>query len=463
MDTSIFPATPIAISPKRQALVLLGWLVLLTFLHGLLYLAIVPPWQHYDEPTHFEYVRLVALWDRRPAKNEIDLATNREIADSMYRFSFWQPGVRPNLFGAESPNIGFSEKVHPPLYYALAAIPVRSLRFLPIEDQLYAARMVAVMLYVLVVVCAWRVAVVLAPERLSLQIAVPLTTMLVPAFADQMSAVNNDALVNFGTSALLLGCVWLIRAGSRPTSLVLAVLGLTVAVLTKRTALVGVVPFALALLWSLRRQPMRWWIWPALIAGFVLVVGFIALDPWGGWMVRPWLVELDRRYLRLSLDQLVASLFDWGNSNRNYALFFDVLFSSFWMHFGWGNIQLAWGWVWIMRAVVLVGIVGLFVAGLQPHTDSEHWQRRIVWLFVATVLVAWLAAVVRFEAEQSNYIPRGRYVHLAIVPTIWLLVLGFERLTPRRWRVYSLLGLVLFFVLIDTVAWLGTLSVFFYG
>src|ERR1043166_5426812 len=70
-------------------------LLLLALLHGLLYLAIVPPWQHYDEPTHFEYARLIALWNRPPILNEADLTTNREIADSMYRFRFWTPGVRP--------------------------------------------------------------------------------------------------------------------------------------------------------------------------------------------------------------------------------------------------------------------------------------------------------------------------------------------------------------------------------
>src|SRR6185369_4716004 len=96
-------------------------LVVLALLHGLLYLAITPPWQHYDEPTHFEYARLIALWDRVPGLQEADRSTNREIADSIYRFRFEPPDARPNLLGLEAANIGFNEKVHPPLYYTVVA------------------------------------------------------------------------------------------------------------------------------------------------------------------------------------------------------------------------------------------------------------------------------------------------------------------------------------------------------
>ncbi|MFL5800525.1 MAG: hypothetical protein ACJ8CR_02150 [Roseiflexaceae bacterium] len=446
----------------RAAGMLPGLLLALALLHGLLYLLIVPPWQHYDEPTHFEYVRLIALWDRWPALNETDLATSREIADSMYRFRFWQPGVRPNLFGAQPPNIGISEKLHPPLYYSVAAVPVRWLRHLSIEQQLYAARLIAVLLYLLVVICAWRIATIVAPDRPLIQLIVPLLIILVPAFADQMSAVNNDSLVNFSITALLLGCVLLIRDGLRPLPLLLATLGLAVAVLTKRTALVGALPFGLALLWSIRRNPLRWWAWLAGTMMLGIVVGYAALE-YGpaGWTIRPWLADLDRRYLRISLEQIAALLPNWASISPSYPLVFDVLFTSFWVRFGWGNVGMGWVWDWAMHAVVLAGVVGLIAALWSRGGDRLLWQRRVVWLFAVTVLVAWIAAVARFEAQPGGYIPRGRYMHLAIVPTVWLLALGFERVVPRRWRAHSLLGLVLFFAALDLAALGGALSDFY--
>jgi hypothetical protein len=53
-------------------------------------------------------------------------------------------------------------------------------------------------------------------------------------------------------------------------------------------------------------------------------------------------------------------------------------------------------------------------------------------------------------------------MHLAIVPVIWLLALGIERLVPYSWRTHSLLGLTLFFALLDLAAWAEALNTFYY-
>jgi hypothetical protein len=117
---------------------------------------------------------------------------------------------------------------------------------------------------------------------------------------------------------------------------------------------------------------------------------------------------------------------------------------------------------WTLRAVVLASVVGLTVAAVRARRVPASWRRRVAWLFVVTILVAWLAALVRFEAQESLYVPRGRYMHLAIVPTIWLLALGIEQLVPLRWRTHSLFALTLLFGLIDIAAWAGALSNFYY-
>jgi hypothetical protein len=446
----------------RCPYLLLGILLPLALLHGLLYLVIVPPWQHYDEPTHFEYARLIAIWGHPPATNETDLTTNREIADSMYRFRFWPPNFRPNLASSTPPNIGLNEKVHPPLYYNIVAVPVRWGLTFGIESQLYAARMVAVVFYTLVIACAWRIATIAAPDRPLLHGIVPLILILVPAFADQMSAVNNDSLVNFSTTVLLLGCVLLIRDGLRPLALILAMLGLVVALLTKRTALVGLVPFVLALFWSLWRRPLRWWVWLAALFGCVLLAATLAIGyDAGNLSIRPWLLDFDRQYLRLALDRIVV-LPNWGDISRTYPGLFDILFRSFWMGFGWGAVEPGRGWDWALRVVVVAALIGLLLAALRARRAVALWQRRVLWLFFATTVAAWLAIIARFATEQSSYIPRGRYMHLALVPTVWLLVLGVERLVPSRWRAHALIALALFFAVLDTVSWAEILIGFYY-
>ncbi len=452
-----------------------GLVLLLAFLHGLLYLAIVPPWQNFDETGHFEYVRSMALNHKGEQHAEADLLTRREIADSMYRFRFWSDGIRPDLFSPQAPQVGISQRVHPPLYYMLAAVPVRWTQYLSIETQLYAARLVSLGFYMLTVLTAWQLGRLVAPDQPLLQTTVLLLLIMTPAFANMMTAVNNDVLVNFSMACVLLGCVHLIRDGLRPLSLTLVVLSLTVAIGSKRTAVVAIVPVALSLLWALRRQPIRWYAWVTVGSLVLVMAGCGAFEyapakgsegTWHLFQARPWLVELDQAYLRLQVNYTIQSLSDWERSRQVYPGLINILFTSFWMHFGWGHVRMGAGWEHAMLGVVGIASVGLvrqFVWGRQPLALA---QQRWIWLAVVMVVAAWLSAMIRVHPLSPPgtwmYIPRGRYMHLALLPTLWLLVLGYNGFVPQRWRRYSLSALVLFFVLLDLVAWAVTLMNFYY-
>ncbi len=454
---------------------LIRYLLPLAFLHGLLYLALVPPWQHYDEPTHFEYARLVALLERRPESGEVDRETNRKIADSMYRFGFWSPGVRPDLLGPQGPNIGITQFVHPSLYYTLVSVPVDWLRYLSVETQLYAARLVSLGLYLCIIVVAWRVCTLLLPDDYLSQVSVPLLIILTPAFSDMMSATNNDVLVNFSITTLLLGCVLLVRDGIQPVPLLLALLSLSVALLSKRTAVVGIVPFTLALFWSLRRRPMHWWLYSLILVGGVLgaIVISVRLAAFGEgssiqqpFVLRSWLIDLDRHYLRLSLEQIFGSLFDWERTRGLYPSVGRVLFASFWMRFGWGHVKIGILWEYGMLGLVMLGGIGLLLQGIHWRRRFSIWQQRCIWIFIVTLLAAWFAALIRVHPLPPEatgfYVPVGRYIHLAILPTIWLLLWGIQGVVRQRWRAYSVCMLVLFFIAIDTTAWSYTLVNFYY-
>ncbi len=450
-----------------------GLVLLLAFLHGLLYLAIVPPWQNFDETGHFEYVRSMALNGEQHAQAE--RLTRHEIADSMYRFRFWSAGVRPDLFSPEGPQVGISQRVHPPMYYLLAALPVRGTQYLSIETQLYVARLVSLGFYMLTVLVAWQLGRLVAPDQPLLQTTVLLLLIMTPAFANMMTAVNNDVLVNFSMACVLLGCVYLIRDGLRPWSLVLVALSLIVAIGSKRTAVVGIVPVALTLLWTVYRESIRWHVWVTVISVVLLVGGCGAFEyapavgsegTWHLFQARPWLVELDQAYLRLQVDHVIQSLSDWERSRQVYPSLIYILFTSFWMHFGWGHVRMGTGWERAMLGVVGVATIGLVRQVLWRQQPLALAQRRWILLAVVTVAAAWVAAIMRLHPLPPPgtwmYIPRGRYMHLALLPTLWLLVLGYNGLVPRRWRRYSLSVLVLFFMLLDLAAWAVTLINFYY-
>jgi hypothetical protein len=59
---------------------------LLALVRGLLYVALIPPWQGPDEAGHFESVRLFAELGRIPGRADVSPTLEREIVDSMARY-----------------------------------------------------------------------------------------------------------------------------------------------------------------------------------------------------------------------------------------------------------------------------------------------------------------------------------------------------------------------------------------
>lgn len=440
------------------------WLFALALLHGLVYLLLVPPWQHYDEPNHFEYAAQIAAGEAQ-APGPASVALSREIADSMYRYAFWPPGVRPDLLAPGPVLLGISQRVHPPLYYSLVALPLGWVRYLAVETQLYTARTVSVLLYALTVLAAWRIAVTVAPDEPTIQLAFPLAVLLMPTFADLMAAVNNDVLLNMAATTALLGAVLLVRDGLRPLALALTGLGLLVAVLAKRTGLTLLPVVGLALFWALRRTRLNPWLvvggaLALLILGALAALRPVTVDGPGGahtvLAARGWLTAIDTAYLRLDLDNWIRSVSDPALIGRRYEALVVVAFTSFWNRFGWGDITAGQGWDWGFAVLALAALLGLARGLLTARDQVQLWQQRTIWLFFIAVILGWAAIFARLHPlpplEVTVYVPRGRYMFWALAPTLWLMLLGLQLLLPARWRPHSRWALVALFAVFDLVA-----------
>lgn len=262
---------------EKSSLILL---LALTFLRGVLYISVVPPWQHYDEPTHFERVYWVAQSDVSPAYSDRSLSLPEEIFASMRQFDFWDPDPCPDPPTPYEEAPGFRDLglVSQPLYYYLSAPFQVPLRHAPIEVQLYAGRLVSVALYLLTVLVAYFLLRDLFPEDREIRLAVPMLIAFIPAYTDQMSALNNDAGAVAIFSLLLWGIVRLMRRGLSLCSLAwvmgVAVLGF----LTKRTAMVGVLLAFVAI--PLGRRTVSWRIWA--VGGATALVLIISCFSWSG-------------------------------------------------------------------------------------------------------------------------------------------------------------------------------------
>lgn len=262
--------------PSRMTLVILG----VALLQGVIYLLLLPPWQHYDEPSHFEYARLYADLQRRPTENDVDFELRRTIIASMMEHNFYHNLPPPNLTAKEVV-IGHAQFDHPPGYYALTSIPLRFAGHLPVTDQLYLMRIVSLLFYLGTVAITIGMMRELTPLGHPLRWGVSLALVLLPAVADVMTAAHSDSGAVFVATLLLWGVVRLVMRG--PSLLnVLWLLGASfVAVMTKNTVtlLVPLVPFAiLVAYWKYSRRP---WRTLALLGMTVIVVGLVAVLDWG--------------------------------------------------------------------------------------------------------------------------------------------------------------------------------------
>lgn len=258
-----------------------GLVLLVALIHGLLYQTIIPPWQHYDEPGHFEYAWLFANQPGAPAYGSHDQAMRREMLGSMIEHRFFENlDFLPSLVAQGDPIwIGVPQTGDLPAYYWLAAMPLRLIRFSDITFQLKTARLVSLGLYLLVVLAAWGVARELVEEGDALRWLAPLGVALLPALADLMSAVNNDVGAIAVFSCFFWSGMRIIRRGFSWPAAAALIGSAVLSYFTKATAAVAVVLVVIPLIYAIRTPAYRRIAAAGLILGGVSAVAL--LFTWG--------------------------------------------------------------------------------------------------------------------------------------------------------------------------------------
>lgn len=250
-------------------------------IHGLIYVFLIPPWQHYDEPTHFEHAWLIANRSGFPEIGDYDLAMQREVAASMVEHDFFkQIGGSPDLLSQDEPiRLGYSELRHPPLYYVLVSLPLRVLPYANLGLQLRMSRLFSWSLYLLTLWISYQVARKLAMSFL-LRMSVPGFIAILPAFADLMSSVNNDVAAVAAFSLFLLASVHLLIDGFSVLRVAWVIGTAVLCLFTKNTVAPAVllVPLLIFMRLCVTRGKFPWCI--GIIAGCILI-GLVATLSWG--------------------------------------------------------------------------------------------------------------------------------------------------------------------------------------
>ncbi len=244
----------------RREPLLLGLILLLAALNGLLHVFLVPPWQHYDEPGHYEYVWLLLDRQRLPRPGEYDQAMRREVLSAMIEYDFFRGlGPPPNLLQQDKPLwLPFPQTTDRPFYYLLVALAVRPLRYTDVITQLYAARLVSWGLYLMSILLAYAIVSELVPRGHHLRLAVPAFMALLPAYTNLMTAVNNDVGAVAVFTLFLWGGVRLLVRGLSLVRLVWVAGTAALCLWTKNTVAVTLPLLGLLLVMAALRRGWNW-------------------------------------------------------------------------------------------------------------------------------------------------------------------------------------------------------------
>lgn len=394
-----------------------------------------------DEQHHYFTARQIAKTGRLPVATDDTLARQEAAQPPLYYLlsallvapidtapaepTLWaNPYVRPGHFDSV---ININSYVHTPVEawpwrgYTLAA---------------HLVRFFSVLLGLGTLVCIYASGRLLWSYASHRALMATALVAFLPQYIFLHSAVTNDVLIIFLCSAVLWQLIrlWV----DRITSWRLLALGLTLglAVLSKTTGLLLLVPTGLVIVLLVWRDG-RWTRFAEYAA--LVLVPVILLSGWLFW--RNWTLYEDFLAVKVFVERAGG---DRHFTLRQVLYDLDRVWQSAIAVFGWMNL-VAPRWVYLVwDALVVLGVVGLFMGGVRASANwlsedredsarSARLARFRRWLLVGAlaiwpvlVFVAWVRFAMRTPADQ------GRLLFPALLPVSLVLAYGLSRWS-RRW------------------------------
>ena len=230
-------------------------ILVLGFVHGLIYVFLIPPWWHHEEPGHFEYVWLVANRDHWPQWQDYDNDLRKQIAESMFASGHGNLfNVSPKSLADDPINIGGSPVGRKPVYYWLASWPLKLVIEQSVLVQLYVLRLTSFVLFLFSLWLAWLAMEELTSIENPLRWIVPFSLALFPGYLDNMTSVHDDVIGAVVAALFLWLSIRIIKKGISISVLAGWIVSIVLCFYSRDTTLPLVFLAPLVLLFSLFKQ-----------------------------------------------------------------------------------------------------------------------------------------------------------------------------------------------------------------
>ena len=450
------------LAPRLRSAPLATWLILSAVaLAGVAHIALLPPWEGYDEFAHYSYVQQIADTGTIPLLNRDRISTTVDEYNGPFPYGNGDPpfdvtgketyrGFRahraPKLTAGElqyrpatRPNW---EAQHPPLFYALLAPLYTLTKHLDFTLHLFILRLAAwtIAFAGLAVGVTGTLRLVEGNARNTRPILAAFP-FLVPEFFPEMARLGSDSLCLPLMSAVWLLCLRLTGDKARTADAVFLGTTLGLGLLTK-AFFIPIAAGACAAIAVCGRgsRPRQ-----------LLLVGLLAFVFGGWWYVRNLLL----------LGSITGSA-DFTNATA------AVVWNGLWSNVsilglleGLGRLvfTFAWAGTWSLARLpealiaVPVLLVALTCGAWLAQLKSLPSNARLPLFLLGPFVLGLLTHMIVWLAMTRTTVTPGWYLHIAAVPIAFAMALGWK--WPRLLNVLATLS-----VLVGIVAWILQLSLF---
>ncbi|MDP8275402.1 MAG: glycosyltransferase family 39 protein, partial [Candidatus Euphemobacter frigidus] len=339
---------------------------------GIIYIIIIPPWQSPDEPTHFEYVKVLAAGDPPWAPHPRPEIQERIIV-SLDRYDYWRyvlvekPSPLPSTF-KETPFLFIAPSQigkNPPLYYWLASRVLRLSTNLSIEAEQYRLRALSLLFSILTVGFVWACAGEIFGRSSPIAPAAAGIAALLPQFMVIGTSVSPDPCVNFFGAGAIYLVLRFQRTGFTFQRILILLLWHGIGLMVNYKFLIMLAALPGVMLIHLGRPRPRAFsfkkliLWSgALIAIFLMA--YAALVWYFPQVARVFIIRTNILYSTLSSYFRGETYFPAGF----WPWFHTELFKSFWLKYGWLKFELPPVFYLVLKIASLVALsgVGLFLS-----------------------------------------------------------------------------------------------------